>query len=76
MAKVANRKMPTPSWTRRELCGALGISIATYKRLQAEGKGPQELRLSPRIIRITPAAVEQWMMRARTAENSADANAA
>lgn len=75
MAKVPKRKMPTPSWTRRELCGALGISIATYKRLQAEGKGPQELRLSPRIIRITPASVEQWM-RARTAANSPDANAA
>ncbi|MDI2076552.1 hypothetical protein [Bradyrhizobium sp. Mp27] len=71
------KKNPVPrlSWTARELCASVGISIATYKRLKAAGRGPKELRLSPKVIRIAPAEAEKWL-RTLAAANRSDPDAA
>jgi len=74
-SRKASRKtilVPRLSWTRRELCRANDISIATYKRLQAEGKGPKEIRFSERVVRIAPADAEKWL-RTLAAANDGDA---
>lgn len=70
--KANRKKMPIPrlSWTIREFCEAVGISISSYRRLKREGRGPEELRFSEKIIRISPAVAEKWM-RERTAANRA-----
>jgi predicted DNA-binding transcriptional regulator AlpA len=78
ISRAANRekhpKVKRIGLTIDEMCAATGLSRSFYERMKREGKGPKELRLSKKVILITPAAAEQWLQ-ALAAANRSDADA-
>jgi hypothetical protein len=65
LSRAANReKYPRVKrlvYSIDELCVAADISRSFYERMKSAGKGPQELRLADKTIRITPAAAKKWL---------------
>jgi predicted DNA-binding transcriptional regulator AlpA len=56
-----------------ELCAAADISRSFYERMKRQGKGPKEMRLGKKVIRISPAAAEEWVRGLEANRSDADA---
>lgn len=53
--------MDTELLTPEQVAERLGIHTQTLKEWRLQGKGPQAVYLSPRLIRYRPEVVEQWI---------------
>ena len=79
LSRAANRerypKVKRLAYSIDELCVAADISRSFYERMKRAGKGPEELQLAGKTIRITPIAAKKWLQ-ALAAANRPDAEAA
>jgi hypothetical protein len=48
--------------TIAEFCWTYKISIDDYLRMQRDGDGPREMKLSEKVVRISVEAVEEWQL--------------
>jgi hypothetical protein len=48
-------------FSRDEFCAWAGISRRHYDQMIADGSGPQEIKVSRFVRKITPAAREAWL---------------
>jgi predicted DNA-binding transcriptional regulator AlpA len=74
LVKAQQARDPNASLTIEGFCEAEGIARPTYYELRKDGRGPEEMRLGPQIIRITAQAHARW--RARREEETAAAKEA
>jgi|GEM_PF-2942416 len=51
------------AFTRREFCAAHRMSESAYFELKRAGRGPREMRLGARGVRITKEAAAEWRRR-------------
>jgi hypothetical protein len=74
LSRAANRekypKVKRIAYTIDELCVATDISRSFYERMKRAGKGPEELQLADKTIRITPAAARKWLQTLAAANRS------
>jgi hypothetical protein len=79
LSRAANRekypKVQRLAYSIDELCVAADVSRSFYERMKRAGKGPEELRLADKTIRITRAAAKKWLQ-ALAAANRSDADTA
>lgn len=67
---------PKAAYTVREFCEAHGISAGAYYEAKREGRGPREMRIGSRGVRVSKEAAEEWRreMEALAAAESAPTN--
>src|SRR5690349_13829773 len=79
LSRAANRerfpKVQRLGYSVDELCAAADISRSLYERMKRQGKGPREMRLGKKVIRISPSAAKAWVQALEAASRS-DADAA
>ena len=75
LRKAAQARDPNASLTIDGFCDAEHITRPVYYDLRRDGRGPDEMRLGPQVVRITPEAHARWRA-AREAETAAAKEAA
>jgi hypothetical protein len=74
ISRAANRekypKVKRIGLSIAEVCAAADVSRSFYERMKRQGKGPKELRLSDKTVRVTPAEARKWLRTLAAANRS------